>query len=408
MHTLHRAIRQTSIVSTIATAALISTSALSAPLGAPWITTGFAQVVDANGSVEIGGPTSHRIGSPIPSPQLSGTALLNGGANATVDNLQVGFSEGDSVAEGAARISGSGTNLVSNHGVTVFDRGSLTVENGAKVQTLLVGAQSTSDKPAVLTIIGPGSQLDGANEVSVVDNSHVQVSDGGELVSTFGSVDIGGFGLANAIPVVTIDGWGSQVRAGTSLTIGVELGNPMNPGEPAELVLRNGGMGVAPNITIGTVGTVKGNSGTLQGVVENRGTIAPGESPGTLNIVGDLTQTATGKLVIEIGGKTPGLFDVLNVSGKLTLGGTLEVDLLNGFTPGANDTLNFLTFGSIAGAFDHFILPTFGNGQTLHLNFGPNGIALSASAVPIPAAAWLFMSALGGLGLMRRRAVIQR
>ena len=77
------------------------------------------------------------------------------------------------------------------------------------------------------------------------------------------------------------------------------------------------------------------------------GFVAPGESPGTLNIQGDLTQAADGKLVIEIGGNTPGLFDVLNVSDKLTSGGTLEVTLLNGFTPGANDTFNFLTFGSL-------------------------------------------------------------
>ena len=207
-----------------------------------------------------------------------------------------------------------------------------------------------------------------------------------------------------------------MIDAGALLTVGEKFTLDPNTaqfvdsgaGGLGELVVRNGGVVKADAILIGLSGTLKGNGGTLQGAVENRGIVAPGESPGTLNIVGDLTQTATGKLVIEIGGNTPGLFDVLNVSGKLTLGGTLEVNLLNGFTPGANDTFNFLNFGSIAGAFDHFILPTFGNGQTLHLNFGPNGIALSASAVPIPAAAWLFISALGGLGLTRRRAVIQR
>lgn len=97
-------------------------------------------------------------------------------------------------------------------------------------------------------------------------------------------------------------------------------------------------------------------------------------------------QATNGKLVIEIGGTTPGsLFDVLNVSGKLTLGGTLQIDLINGFTPGANDVFDFLHAGSFDGSFSNFILPTFGDNQTLHLDFGPNGIT-AVSAVPLPAA----------------------
>ena len=64
---------------------------------------------------------------------------------------------------------------------------------------------------------------------------------------------------------------------------------------------------------------------------------------------------------------------------------------------------DFLQVGSFKGNFAIFILPTFGNGQTFHLNFGPNGIT-AVSAVLVPAAVWLLVSALGGLGFMRPRA----
>lgn len=64
---------------------------------------------------------------------------------------------------------------------------------------------------------------------------------------------------------------------------------------------------------------------------------------------------------------------------------------------------NFLTFGSLDGSFANIITPIFGNNETLHLSFGPNGIT-AASAVPVPAAVWLLGSALGGLGFYRRRA----
>ena len=210
-------------------------------------------------------------------------------------------------------------------------------------------------------------------------------------------------GLGGPLASVVVDGIGSILDAGSLLVVGshpIVTGQFGALGSAGELVARNGGVAQATTIYIGTDGLVKGNGGTLQGTtVHNHGIIAPGESPGTLTIQGDLVQAADGKLVIEIGGTTPGsLYDVLNVTGKLTLGRTLEVDLINGFTPGTNDVFDFLHVGSFAGSFANIILP-----QSLHLNFGPNGIT-ALSAVPLPAAVWLLGTALGGLGFYRRRA----
>ena len=215
------------------------------------------------------------------------------------------------------------------------------------------------------------------------------------------------------ISQMVIDGMNSLVDGGTALTVGqqftfnrtTQLWERNGAGGASELIVRNGAVAMAGLILIGPNGTVKGNAGTLQGAVENHGTIAPGESPGTLTIQGDLVQAADGKLVIEIGGSVPGSFDVLNVSGKFTLGGTLEIDLLNGFTPGANDVFDFLQVGSFEGSFANFILPTFGNGQTLHLNFGPNGIS-AVSAVSAVNAVWLLGSGLLGLWGARRRVAV--
>ena len=65
---------------------------------------------------------------------------------------------------------------------------------------------------------------------------------------------------------------------------------------------------------------------------------------------------ATGTVQIEIQSLT--LFDKIAVSGSATLGGTLSVTHLGGFTPSGSPTFQFMTFASRTGDFVNFAAPS--------------------------------------------------
>ena len=97
-------------------------------------------------------------------------------------------------------------------------------------------------------------------------------------------------------------------------------------------------------------GTVTG-TGTINSNVINAGTIAPGASPGFLDITGNYTQSPTGVLHIEVAGRDPNVpeFDRLRVTGTATLNGTVRVEQLNGFEPAPGDSFRVITarFGKV-------------------------------------------------------------
>ncbi len=73
-------------------------------------------------------------------------------------------------------------------------------------------------------------------------------------------------------------------------------------------------------------GSTLGGVGALGVHVVNAGRVRSGASPGILDIAGDYTQAATGRLEIEIQGPAPGGgFDQVNIGGAATLGGALDV-----------------------------------------------------------------------------------
>jgi hypothetical protein len=106
--------------------------------------------------------------------------------------------------------------------------------------------------------------------------------------------------------------------------------------------------------------TGKGTLDLDGGKLVNLGTLAPGANGGngigTFTVQGDFQQGATGLLEIDLGGTHVGQYDVLDIEGKATLGGSLFVRAANGYVPRRGDDFKLVTYKSRVGTFE-FLLP---------------------------------------------------
>ncbi len=100
-------------------------------------------------------------------------------------------------------------------------------------------------------------------------------------------------------------------------------------------------------------------SSTNLGTLVNRGgTLAPGGlgTAGRLALTGNYTATA-GALAVDIGGATAatafqtGGYDLVAVTGNVTLGGNLTVSLVGGYAPANSANFTVLTAGNVTGSF---------------------------------------------------------
>ena len=108
----------------------------------------------------------------------------------------------------------------------------------------------------------------------------------------------------------------------------------------------------------------------------NSGTITLGPAA-TMNIHGPFTQS--GVLDIQLGG-TPasGQFGSLTATGAATLGGTLQVSVVNGYSPTPGDGFTVVSYPSSTGAFSSFSLPT---GQPFAFQPSVNATSVTLTAV---------------------------
>jgi autotransporter-associated beta strand protein len=123
---------------------------------------------------------------------------------------------------------------------------------------------------------------------------------------------------------------------------------------------------VDPGATIGGTGAIAGD------VVLAGATVAPGASAGTLT-VGGLGMDAASTMAIEIGGNQAGEFDRLVSTGPVTLGGTLDASLINGYPLQEGDVFEIVSAPSISGVFD-----TVNIGPNLELEITGTTVTLSA------------------------------
>lgn len=154
-------------------------------------------------------------------------------------------------------------------------------------------------------------------------------------------------------------------------------------------------------------GALLGGSGRIvnSAAVTNRGSISPGNSPGTLTFSSDLILLGSSILQLEIAGTNWADYDHLVVDGRLAKGGAISVTNL-GWTFAEGDTFDFWTAASVDGSFlstNSWVLPTLDGGLfwDTHL-FESEGI-LSVAAIPEPRALLALGAGLSFLALFRRR-----
>jgi outer membrane autotransporter protein len=290
-------------------------------------------------------------------------SVLGGGATDTVHlvtgsaisgNLALSGSTSSTLildGNGAQLFSLAVTGAVTNNGALVKQgSGTWTIDRALAAPigtdilagTLAVGAALTS--PQVNISAGATLQLNTGGTVgNLLDNGSV-IFTGSDTVNRSGLISGQGNVIQNG-PGTTILSGRNTYSGGTLVDLGALLVN--NPQ------------------ALGT-GNVTVNGGVL------------GADPQPINVLGNYTQNSGGTLQLNISGRVPGQFDVLNVAGNAALNGTLR--LLNlGYQPQYGDKLRLVSIGgALSGRFAHFQNPfTFSDGfNTIALVYAPNSVIL--------------------------------
>jgi autotransporter-associated beta strand protein len=299
----------------------------------------------------------------------SGVTLVPGTAypttTLTIDGISANGSAGASLTINTATVTLTGANT--HTGGTIVNNGALiatTASLPANQAVVLNSSTLNFDQPANGTfggvITGNGAVVKfgtgeltftGANAYTggTVVNAGVLIATTATLPATQGVVLNNNSTLvfnqgANATFNGTVNGGGTIQKKGTAVLTLANTTTSAVDVQAGSLIFSTG----IGRTTI-SAGALLGGSGTVTGNLTNNGTLSPGNSPGTINVVGNYAQSSTGKLVVEIASATS--FDKVAVTGSAAIAGTLQVDTLGGYNP-IGQSFTFLTApGGVTGTF---------------------------------------------------------
>jgi hypothetical protein len=380
--------------------------------------------------------------------QNSGT----GSVNVYTENATVTGSTGDGInANNSANGNGLNVNVGSVSGGA---RGIVTTHNGSGMGSITVSGTVTGGTGNGIGIGGSGTTnltLNSGAAVSTTSGDFAIRSFAGDSTTTVntgasvtGDISLGGgtddviFDGGDFSGVTTINGGGGDdidsltFRNGTAAVAGSQMLSIEN------LVIGSGG-------DVSLSGTVDANTlkiesgGKIGGIatvnadvtVEAGGMVGPGNSPGLMQVLGDVTYMSGSTLALELGGLAFGTgYDRVDVTDDVATTGTVEgtatieagtnfdIDYFGAFTAGLGDEFDVLVADDIDSALLSTMLFDFsgaalGSGLSWGFNivdFGSGREALRLSVVeqqfagvPAPGMALLFGLGLAGIGYARRK-----
>ncbi|QDT01581.1 beta strand repeat-containing protein [Adhaeretor mobilis] len=391
-------------------------------VGGGIVTTGSTSMNASNGSASsasidgAGSAWNHTGNLDIGGTGSNVLQILNGGVVTNATGLAAGGSTTTLSGNDSRWTNSAGLTVGTTSAAPVSDR--VTINSGAVVE---VAGAMTLENTGLIELSGGTLKFDASSS-----------SVSGQFVMTSGTLhltDAAGYSFGSSGNVVdqTFGGAQAFVPAGMSLVVDNTLTVPVGAeltslqGEFTGQAISNAGLINGNGITLsstagldntgdlvlinstvnGPVSNSAGSSTTVVGTVDFNGTIsgpgnffgpgtanfngglAIGASPAEVNFEGNVALAAANTLFIEIGGLLAGdEFDRLTIEGAATLDGTLDVELISGFTPAGGDTFEILTADAgISGVFSLEALPALDTGMEWNVTYGANNVILEVLAV---------------------------
>ena len=325
----------------------------------------------STGAFKVGNSTSTRGGFLT----MTGGSLTYLGTDGLLLNTAAGGANG-------ANISGSGS-VATLTGVTLNQINAagaiswLIVSNGATLYLGSVGLVANQPSATVFASLGTATVGAIANwssvaPITLTGNTTIQAADAS---GTAHNISLNG--VLSGTGVLTKTGAGLLTLNGTNTYAGATTVN-------AGKLLVNGLLAAGSAVTVGNGGAL-GGTGAINGpvTVQSGGTLSPGGSPGTLTFSNALALAAACTNFFEIT-KSPLTNDVANVSGALTLGGTLIVTNIGATALVAGDSFKLFNASSYSGTFSRVILPPLPAGLGWNTNALNTGGTLSVVVIAKP------------------------
>ena len=367
---------------------------------------GGGPVVLANGTT-LGG--SGTVKGNISGPAAS-TILASGNLTLGDSTSYSGFFYSGTLAVGGNNVTLNDAAFANLGVLTTISGGTLTAPNGVSlgVGCNLVGSGVVNGKIAA----GYGSTINATGNMTLGSaTTPVGFTSNGELYTNNNVVTIND---SNQAVLGSLTQLGTGTSSGTlNAPNGIVVDTGMNlvgqgvvntTNSPSKATIINGTV-EATGSGMTYTGYVEG-TGTYEGPVTFEGTYSPGVATASVQLE-DLLLTPTSTLLMDIGGMTPGSqYDVVNLSDEAALGGTLEVNLVNGFTPSVGDSFEIIN-GTTTGSFGGFSLPALPNGMRWSTSeLYSDGMV---SVVPEPSTlALLFIGTVGLMAWAWRRKRVSR